>query len=90
MNNPEKLARQGTQDEDKQNTICVGRHKQTNTNNVYPRSDELEIFVQHLLRYSNLQPMCKKKEKESNHSNQFFVGLCFICVVCFISGVPRL
>jgi hypothetical protein len=35
MNNPEKLATQGTQDEDKQNTICVGRHyAQTNTNNV--------------------------------------------------------
>ena len=38
MDNPEKLATNGTQDEDKQvkhNTICVGHHyTQTNTNNV--------------------------------------------------------
>jgi len=39
MDNPEKLATLGTQDEDKQNkkhnTICVGHHyAQTNTNNV--------------------------------------------------------
>jgi hypothetical protein len=39
MDNPEKLASLGTQDEDKQdkkqNTICVGHHyTQTNTNNV--------------------------------------------------------
>jgi len=39
MDNPEKLATQGTQDEEKQNkthnTICVGHHyTQTNTNNV--------------------------------------------------------
>ena len=39
MDNPEKLAAQGTLDEDKQNkkhnTICVGHHNtQTNTNNV--------------------------------------------------------
>ena len=38
-NNPEKLAKQGTQDEKnkqkKPNTICVGRqYTQTNTNNV--------------------------------------------------------
>ena len=42
MDNPEKLATMGTQDEEKQkqkpkhNTICVGHHyAQTNTNNVY-------------------------------------------------------
>ena len=37
MDDPEKLATLGTQDEDKQkhNTICVGNHyAQTNTNNV--------------------------------------------------------
>ena len=39
MNNPEKPATQGTQDEDKHNkshnTICVGNHyTQTNTNSV--------------------------------------------------------
>ena len=37
MDNPEKLARQGTQDEEKQNynTMCVGQYyQQTNTNNV--------------------------------------------------------
>ena len=38
MGNPEKLATEGTQDEEKQsksNTICVGHHHtQTNTNNV--------------------------------------------------------
>ena len=39
MDNPEKLATQGTQDEEKQNkkhnTIFVGHHyTQTNTNNV--------------------------------------------------------
>jgi hypothetical protein len=38
MENPEKLATEGTQDEEKQsksNTICVGHHHtQTNTNNV--------------------------------------------------------
>ena len=39
MNNPEKLATFGTQDQDKQNkkhnTICFGHHNsQTNTNNV--------------------------------------------------------
>ena len=38
MDNPEKLATQGTQDQDKQNknnTICVGHHyTKTNTNNV--------------------------------------------------------
>ena len=34
MNNPETLAKQGTQDEEKHNT-CVGNHfTQTNTNNV--------------------------------------------------------
>ena len=34
MDNPEKLATQGTQDEEKRNTICVGYHYvQTNTNN---------------------------------------------------------
>ncbi len=37
MDNPEKLATQGTQDEEKQNkdTICVGHHyTQTHTTNV--------------------------------------------------------
>jgi len=35
MDNPEKLATLVTQDEDKQNTICVGHHyAQTNTNNI--------------------------------------------------------
>ena len=37
MDNPEKLATLGTQDEDKQNknTICVGNHyTQTNTNKI--------------------------------------------------------
>jgi hypothetical protein len=39
MDNPEKLATYGTQDEDKQNkkhnTVCVGhQYSQTNTNNV--------------------------------------------------------
>ena len=34
--------------------------------------------------------MCKKKGKELNHSNQLLIGLCLICVVCSISGVPRL
>ena len=33
--NPEKMATQGTQDEEKHNTICVGHHyTQANTNNV--------------------------------------------------------
>ena len=33
IDNPEKLATYGTQDEEKQNTICVGHHyMQTNTN----------------------------------------------------------
>jgi hypothetical protein len=32
MDNPEKLATQGTQDEEKHNTICVGHHyTRTNT-----------------------------------------------------------
>ncbi len=35
MNNPEKLATQGTQNKEKHKTISVGNHyKQTNTNNV--------------------------------------------------------
>jgi len=35
MDKPEKLVTQGTQYEDKRNTICVGYHyAQTNTNNV--------------------------------------------------------
>ena len=36
MDNPEKLAKQGKQDdEEKHNTICVAHHyRQTNTNNV--------------------------------------------------------
>ena len=38
MDNPEKMATQGTQDKDKKkkhNTICVGHHyTQTNTNNI--------------------------------------------------------
>ena len=35
MDNPEKLATYGTQDEDKQNTICVGhQYSQTKPNNV--------------------------------------------------------
>jgi hypothetical protein len=35
MDSPEKLATQGTQYEEKYNTICVGqRYAQTNTNNV--------------------------------------------------------
>ena len=35
MDNPEKLATQGTQDEEKHNTKRVGHHHtQTNTNNV--------------------------------------------------------
>jgi hypothetical protein len=35
MDNPEKLAKYGTQDEDKQNTICVTHHyAQTTSNNV--------------------------------------------------------
>ena len=33
--NPETLATQGTQDEEKHNTICGGNHyTQTNTNNI--------------------------------------------------------
>jgi len=35
MDNPEKLATQGTQDEEQQNKICVEHNcKQTKTNNV--------------------------------------------------------
>jgi hypothetical protein len=35
MDNPEKLAIQSTQDEEKHNTICVGHHyTQINTNNI--------------------------------------------------------
>ena len=34
MDNPEKLATQGIQDEEKQNTICVDQYAQTNTNSV--------------------------------------------------------
>ena len=35
MDNPEKLATYGTQDEEKHNTKCVAHHHaQTNTNNV--------------------------------------------------------
>ena len=35
MDNPEKLATQGTQYDEKHNTICIGYHfTQTNTNNV--------------------------------------------------------
>ena len=35
MDSAQKLAAQGTQDEDKHNTICVGHHyEQINTNNV--------------------------------------------------------
>ena len=35
MDNPERLATQGTHFEEKHNTICVGHHYiQTNTNNV--------------------------------------------------------
>jgi hypothetical protein len=35
MDNPQKLAKFGTQDEDKQNTICVTHHyTQTTSNNV--------------------------------------------------------
>ena len=35
IDNPEKLATQGTQDKEKHNTICVGHHyTQTNTNNI--------------------------------------------------------
>ena len=35
MDNPEKLATQDIQDDEKHNTICVGHHcTQTNTNNV--------------------------------------------------------
>ena len=35
MDNPEKLATKGTQDEDKHNTICIVHHcVQKNTNNI--------------------------------------------------------
>ena len=35
MDNPEKVATYGTQEEEKHNTICVGHHyTQTNTNNI--------------------------------------------------------
>ena len=35
MDNPEKLAALGTQDEEKHNTICAGQnHVQANTNNI--------------------------------------------------------
>ena len=35
MDNPEKLAKQGTQYQEKHNSICVGHHyTQINTNNV--------------------------------------------------------
>jgi len=35
MNNPEKLSTQGTQDEEKHNTICVGHHyTETSTNTI--------------------------------------------------------
>ena len=43
MDNPEKLATSGTQNEEKQytNTICVGHHySQTNTNNVITRATQ--------------------------------------------------
>ena len=48
MDNPEKLATQGAQDEEKQNkhTICVGHHyTQTNTNNVNKTRDLLQLEV---------------------------------------------
>jgi hypothetical protein len=36
MNDPEKLATYGTQDEENKNTICVGyNYTQANSNNVY-------------------------------------------------------
>ena len=47
MDNPEKLARQGTQDEEKQNnnTMCVGQYyQQTNTNNVIKRKALLQTI----------------------------------------------
>ena len=47
MDNPEKLARQGTQDEEKQNnnTMCVGQYyPQTNTNNVFKRRALLQTI----------------------------------------------
>ena len=35
MDNPEKLTTQGTQDEEEDNTICVGHHyTEANTNNI--------------------------------------------------------
>ena len=56
MDNQEKLAAKGTQDEEKHNTIYVGHHyTQTNTNNVNKTwallqttggKDELNIFYQ--------------------------------------------
>jgi hypothetical protein len=52
MENPEKLATLGTQDDkanQKHNTICVGHHyAQTNINNVYKTTggkDELNSFI---------------------------------------------
>jgi hypothetical protein len=47
MDNPEKLTRQGTQDEEKQNnnTMCVGQYyPQTNTNNVIKRRALLQTI----------------------------------------------
>jgi len=35
MNNPEKLATQGTQDDEKHNTICVGHHQIRNLHFYY-------------------------------------------------------
>ena len=52
MDNPEKLATQGTQDEEKQNehnTICVGHHTQTNTNSIlYRTNSDLYKCVIHI------------------------------------------
>jgi hypothetical protein len=47
MDNPEKLARPGTQDEEKQNnhTMCVGEYyQQTNTNSVMKRRALLQTI----------------------------------------------
>ena len=82
MDNPENLAGQGTQDEEKHNIICVGHHyTQTNTNHVNKTSALLQQTGGTPVNTGYLCSSCHKQNRKFEFYNTTHV----CCIVVEIS-----